>query len=99
MNILEEANRITKGARNEAYGDPAPDWNTAAEIWTAILHHAHVLPHGRRITGAQAILCIIAVKMVREAHLHKRDNLTDIAGYARCLSVVMGDEQQKESGQ
>ena len=94
MNILDEANQLTSGKRNEDYGDPGPDWDTAAAIWTAILHHAGLLPTGWCITARQAILCMIAVKMVREAHGHKRDNLTDIAGYARCLSIVMGDERE-----
>ena len=37
-------------------------------------------------------LCMIAVKLARQAHRHKRDNLVDIAGYARTAAMVAGDE-------
>jgi len=37
-------------------------------------------------------LCMIAVKLARQAHRHKRDNLVDIAGYARTAAMIAGDE-------
>lgn len=33
-------------------------------------------------------LMMIAVKLSRQTHQHKRDNLTDIAGYAECVSMI-----------
>ena len=35
---------------------------------------------------------MIAVKLARQTHQHKRDNLVDIAGYARTAAMVAGDE-------
>jgi hypothetical protein len=35
---------------------------------------------------------MIAVKLARQAHRHRRDNLVDIAGYARTAAMVAGEE-------
>jgi hypothetical protein len=42
-----------------------------------------------------ATLMMIAVKLSREAHQHKRDNLTDTAGYAECASMIAELEEAK----
>jgi len=49
-------------------------------MWSAIL--------GVPVTPQQAILCMIAVKISRESRKAKRDNRTDIAGYAECLDMI-----------
>jgi hypothetical protein len=38
---------------------------------------------------------MVAVKLSREVNKHKRDNLTDAAGYAECASMV-ADRQGKK---
>jgi hypothetical protein len=37
-------------------------------------------------------LCMVAIKLARQSHHHKRDNLVDIAGYARTAAIVAGEE-------
>ena len=49
-------------------------------MWSAIL--------GQEVTPAQVGLCMIAVKVSRECHKPKRDNLVDIAGYAETVRMV-----------
>jgi len=78
--ILLEAERITNGERNAAYGHPLTDYRCTAALWSAII--------GVEITPQQAILCMIAVKLSRESRHHKRDNIVDMAGYANCLMKV-----------
>jgi hypothetical protein len=88
--ILEEAKRITEGVRRAEYGAPADDFGRAAYMWTGIL--AHKLLDGQAITAMDIPLCMVAIKLARQSHHHKRDNLVDIAGYARTAAMVAGEE-------
>lgn len=79
--ILDEATRITSGSRNDDYGHPYEDFKRIAAMWSAILGHTvHI---------DKVALCMIAVKISRECNKHKRDNLVDIAGFARCGEIVL----------
>lgn len=88
--ILDEAKRITEGTRRAEYGAPADDFARAAHMWTGIL--AGKLRDGQPVTAMDIPLCMIAVKLARQTHHHKRDNLVDIAGYARTAAMVAGEE-------
>jgi hypothetical protein len=88
--ILAEANRLTSADRNHDYGHPRDDFARTARMWTGIL--AARLREGAAVEPMDVPLCMIAVKVAREAHRHKRDNLVDIAGYARTAAMVAGDE-------
>lgn len=88
--ILDEAKRITASDRQDDYGHPSEDFAHTASMWTGIL--AGKLRDGAQITAMDVPLCMIAIKLARQAHHHKRDNLVDIAGYARTASMVAGDE-------
>jgi hypothetical protein len=88
--VLDEASRITDGARHADYGHPRDDFARTALMWTGIL--AGKLREDAEVTAADVPLCMIAVKLARQSHRHKRDNLVDIAGYARTASMVAGDE-------
>ncbi len=79
--ILQEAQRLVYGDRGADYGHPLDDYSRTAALWSAIVGHP--------VTAEQAILCMIAVKISRQVNKPKRDNLTDIAGYAECLHRVM----------
>jgi hypothetical protein len=35
---------------------------------------------------------LVDLKIVREAHGHRRDNLVDVAGYAKTIAILEGDE-------
>jgi hypothetical protein len=88
--VLEEALRITSGSRQSDYGHPTDDFGRTALMWNGIL--AGKLREGGEITAADVPLCMIAVKLARQANRHKRDNLVDIAGYSRTAAMVAGDE-------
>jgi len=88
--ILDEAKRITGGERRTDYGHPADDFAHTAMMWNGIL--AGKLREGTEITAMDIPLCMIAIKLARQSHRHKRDNLVDIAGYARTAAMVAGDE-------
>ena len=88
--VLDVAKRITAGARHSDYGPPSEDFARTAALWTAILERR--LRDGEAVTAMDVPLCMIALKLARQVHRHKRDNLVDIAGYARTASMVAGEE-------
>ncbi|HOA75230.1 MAG TPA: DUF4406 domain-containing protein [Phycisphaerae bacterium] len=88
--VLDTARKITEGARRDDYGHPADDFERAALMWTGILR-SKLVPD-QQVTATDIPLCMIAIKLARQSHRHKRDNLIDIAGYARTAAMVAGDE-------
>lgn len=78
--ILEEALELTKGARNEDYGDCKVEFDRVASIWSIIFE--------KEITPNQAALAMIALKITRQMNTNKRDNWVDIAGYARVGNII-----------
>ncbi len=88
--VLAEAIRITDGARQADYGHPRDDFARTALMWTGIL--GGKLREGAEVTAGDVPLCMIAVKLARQSHRHKRDNLVDIAGYSRTAAMVAGEE-------
>lgn len=88
-NILKEASRMAGKSKSEEYGHPYDDFKRVAAMWTEILDPLGVLrERGLKITPEHVALCQIAVKISREAHRHKRDNLVDMCGYARTIEVI-----------
>jgi hypothetical protein len=84
--ILQEAQRLVHGDRGASYGHPLHDFERSAKIWGAIL--------GCDVTAEQVALCMIGVKISRECNRHKRDNATDIAGYAETLQMVVEERER-----
>jgi hypothetical protein len=83
--VLEEALRLTTGDRQNSYGPPTQDFARTAAMWAVILECA--------VTAKQVALCMIALKISRATWAKKRDNWTDIAGYARCGFLCEEDEK------
>ncbi len=92
--ILEEAQRLTSVDRQDAYGHPLDDYTRTAELWTALLRHK--LKPGESIEWADAIRCMIAVKLSRDVHSMSRDNMVDAAGYARCRQEAAEEAERRE---
>jgi len=88
--VLDEAAQLTSGARHGDYGHPRDDFVRTARMWSGVL--ASKLRPGAEIDAMDVPLCMIAVKLARQAYRHKRDNLVDVAGYARTAAMVAGDE-------
>lgn len=90
-NILQEADRLTSVDRQATYGHPYDDYERTAALWSAYL--------GVPVTAEQAAMCMVLVKVSREAHLHKRDNLVDMAGYARVVDLIHDERARREDPQ
>jgi len=70
---LSRGAALVEGERWPDYGDPKDAYPLIAKAWSAIL--------GKTVEPHTVALCLIAVKLVREARTHKPDNLDDIEGY------------------
>lgn len=86
--VLTEAEGLVHGDRNASYGHPLDDFRRTAKMWEAIL--------GIAIRPEQVGLCMIAVKLSRECHRPKRDNLVDIAGYAETVEWAKHEKYKRE---
>jgi hypothetical protein len=86
--ILEEAQRLVHGDRGADYGHPVDDYTRTGRLWGAILGLPDLDPR-------LCALMMAAVKVSREVNKHKRDNLTDLAGYAECAQMIADRQAAK----
>ena len=87
--VTAEADRIVGGERGADYGRPIDDFSKTAVLWGPILNI--------EVTPEQVALCMAQVKVSRQLNRHKRDNLVDLCGYAKCLEMVIDDRKQREA--
>jgi hypothetical protein len=71
--VLQDALHLINGSRQEQYGPPVESFERIAVMWTAYLRHP--------VTARDVCLLMALLKIAREAHGHKADNLVDAAGY------------------
>lgn len=93
--VLDEAAAITSGARRSHYGHPQDNHGCTAALYTAYLRRRGLLaPDGKYSMGGPEVdahdVCILNMlqKISRDANLRTRDNLVDIAGYARNAEML-----------
>jgi hypothetical protein len=86
ITILEEANKATSVSRNKAYGHPAANHSCTARLWRAYIERRFGVDLA--LTAEDVCMLNILQKVSREAHGHTRDNLVDIAGYARNVEMI-----------
>ena len=80
--VLAEAERLTSTDRQAQYGPPDQDFSRTAAMWSALF--------GTHFNSADVAMAMICLKLSRETHQEKRDNWTDIAGYAKCGAICRG---------
>jgi hypothetical protein len=80
MNVLQEADQLTSVDRRADYGHPYDFYLRVSKLWEGIT--------GVPFTPQQIGLMMVAFKIAREVGARKRDNLVDIAGYARTLEMT-----------
>lgn len=80
--LLDEAKRLICGDRNSAYGPPAQDFARTALTMTSLGYRG---PEGRNILPHDVAILAMCIKLSRLMWSpEKRDNWTDLAGYAAC---------------
>ena len=80
--ILLEAHALVNAERQGDYGTPRHSLASVAALWSAYL--------GKNITGKDVAVCMALLKLARERHHHKRDNLLDAAGYIGLAADMEG---------
>ena len=78
--IAAYAAKLVSSDRREEYGHPLDNFDRAAKIWEAIL--------GIEITAEQVALCMVGMKIAREAHKTKPDTVIDGIGYFLTLAAI-----------
>ena len=81
--ILLRAHELVNGSRQREYGDPVESFGRVANLWAAYLR--------RPFTSAEVCLMLALLKIAREAHSHKQDNLIDACGYLS-LAVDLSED-------
>lgn len=66
----------------EDYGSPAESFARIAALWSAYLGHP--------VSRKDVAVCMVLLKLAREATSHKRDNLLDAAGYIGIAADMVG---------
>ncbi len=78
--VLEDADNIINGVRQDQYGKPEDSFDKIADYWSAYLEH-RVSPH-------DVAMLMILLKIGRIQDKATQDTLVDIAGYAAIGSTL-----------
>jgi hypothetical protein len=87
LTVTQEAHQIINGARRSSYGPADESFRRIATVWGAVL--------GQPITPMQVALCMVGLKLLRQAANHHRDNLVDLCGYAELADLIATSEATK----
>lgn len=89
FSVLTEAAAIVSGDRNADYGDCVEDFQCTVDMWNAYLIRRDIVGEDApKLEPHDLANMMVLLKMSREAHKHKRDNLVDACGYAECSQQV-----------
>lgn len=87
----EEAATLVHGARQANYGHPLDNFTGTAGIWNGIIHKKLNAP----LTAEDVALCMVGVKLSRETHVSKRDNIVDAHGYLMTYQMVKDERDRR----
>lgn len=88
--ILDKAIEITDN-RLKSYGDPIENLNNIVNLWNAYIKSRKIDTidnNGELLSNKDVSMMMILLKISREIHMPKEDNLIDIAGYCRLASAI-----------
>jgi len=82
--ICDEAKYITGEERIKMYGHPKENFKDIADLWSVYLK--------TEVKATDVAHLMILMKIARQRGGFKRDNIVDIAGYARNVAQIEGIE-------
>jgi hypothetical protein len=92
--ILQEAQRLTHGPRQADYSHPLDDYTRTAALVNAALRHKLRC----NLEPEDLTIIMLLVKVSRQMHKPKRDNMVDAAGYAWCTHEIGEERDRREVG-
>lgn len=87
--VCAEADLIVTSERQSSYGTPAENFRITADMLSA----AGFSFRGEKLQAEDVGLIMILVKAARQSFKHKRDNLVDLCGYAKCIDMIMEEKK------
>ena len=92
LSLLEQADQLINGPRQNDYGDKLQNFSQIAMGWQMLL--ATKLRPDAEIAPEDVALCMIQVKLARLAKSpdHK-DSILDVAGYAGCYDLLQAERR------
>ena len=94
MNILEEANKIIYGDREQTYGHPSKNLDAIAMYWsTHIFNKFNVVLD---LTAEDVCWMMVDLKKARQLNQHKRDNVVDAAGYIALIERIQEEKPNEQ---
>ena len=92
--VLQEAQDIIYGDREQTYGHPNKNLNAIAGLWTEYLNAAGKTAFP--ISAQDVCMMMILMKVARQVNAFKRDNLVDICGYAALNDRLENPQEPKQ---
>lgn len=93
--ILEEAEELTGGDRQEQYGHPIVNFQNIADLWNTFINGKY--ESWIELTPEDVGFLMVLVKVAREMHTPKRDNLIDGAGYFNTIQMIRNEIKNRET--
>lgn len=88
-NVLIEANKIIHGRAQDDYGNVKRSHTNIARQWTKYLYMKY--GSNSAIDAEDVCYMMMLVKMIRDIHKPKRDNLVDACGYIALIQEIRDD--------
>lgn len=92
--ILQEAQGIIHGARNQEYGHPLDNHQATADILRAWIRRRFGVDI--ELTAEDVCWLNILQKASRGANITKRDTIVDVAGYAANIEMIWLEKMKRE---
>lgn len=90
--ILDEAEELTNGARQSAYGHPSENFKNIADGWNWYIQMKY--GNESKLTPEDTALMMTLLKVARETHSIKRDNIVDAAGYLNTYQMCIDKKNE-----
>lgn len=85
LSVALQAHKAIHGIKKEAYGPVNESFHMIAKVAS--------IGCNKDISSEDIAMIMLAIKYVREAHKHNRDNLVDFCGYADLLQQLYESPQ------